>query len=220
MRNFHGWLSLGVGSIGVVAGVAIASVPARSQVSRAEDAANVTVLLTSMRGTGSLACGLALSAVEGNYWGNWGAGQLMTADTATTRIRRWLANGIEDPSVVPALRAGLTGDDPCVRQVAARVLGRIHHPQAVAALAEALRTTDPAIRELAAVGLGFGEETQAYDPLVGALRDAEPRVRVAVALALGRLGDDRATRELVPLLQRDRVPQVRQAAAYALGELD
>lgn len=220
MKLFHGWLSLGVGGVGVVAGIAIARTPARSQVSRADDAANVTLLLSSMRGTGALPCGLALTVVEGNSWGNWGGGQQMSADTATTRIRRWLAKGVEDPSVVPALRAGLTGDDACVRQVAARVLGRLHHPQAVAALTEALRATDPALRELGAIGLGFGDELQTFDPLVGALRDSEPRVRIAAALALGRLGDERANRELVPLLQRDRVPQVRQAAAHALGELD
>ena len=83
-----GWSGLGVGAVGVVVGIAVATIPARSQVSRADDVANVAVLLSSMRGTGTLACGLSLTVVEGNSWGNWGGGHQLTGDTRYAGLAR------------------------------------------------------------------------------------------------------------------------------------
>ena len=110
--------------------------------------------------------------------------------------------------------------DQCIRESAARLLGRTEHPRATTALAEALRDPDVETRRLAALALGMGDRKEAFDPLITALRDQEPRVRATAAISLGRLGDDRATKSLVPLLTGDRVPSVRRAAAYALGDLD
>lgn len=184
-----------------------------------DDVRNVGAVLDAMRGTAPLPCALALSIVEGNGWNSWyGAG--VPQDSTVERLQDWLREDPSDPAVVPALRAAMAPGDACVRQTAARLLGRIHHQRAVDALAEALRDPDATTREFAAVGLALSNAPGAYAPLTTGLKDAEPRVRMASALALGKLGDKRATTELVPLLQRDRSADVRRAAAIALGALD
>lgn len=212
-------LVLGVLTLGLAAFVATAGGDVAAQVRTPEDRANVQALLEGMRGTAPIPCALALSVIEGNGWGGWSGGGI-AQDTSVDRLRAWLEHGIEDPAMVPVLRAAMAPGDACVRQTAARLLGRAQQPSAVESLAEALRDADPSTRELAAVGLALSDASGAYAPLVAALRDAEPRVRSASALGLGRLGDHRASTELVPVLQRDRSPEVRRAAAMALGALD
>lgn len=210
---------LGVLVLGLAAAVLSSGRDVAAQSRVANDPANTQALLDAMRGTAPIPCGLALSVIEGNSWGGWNGGG-MVLDTTVDRMRDWLAHGMADPAVVPVLRAAMAPGDACVRQTAARLLGRTRHPRAVTALTEALRDTDAYTRELAAIGLALSEAAGAYTPLIGALRDAEPRVRAASAMALGKLGDHRATADLVPVLQRDRDPAVRRAAAMALGALD
>lgn len=204
----------------VLAAVAVAGGRDAAAQSRApEDRANAQALLDAMRGTAPIPCALALSVIEGNGWGSW-YGSGIAQDSTVDRLRGWLDHGVADPAVVPVLRAAMAPGDACVRQTAARLLGRTHQTRAVDALTEALRDADPSTRELGAIGLALSEAAGAYTPLVGALRDVEPRVRAAAALALGKLGDHRAESDLVPVLQRDRDPAVRRAAAMALGALD
>ena len=184
------------------------------------DLPNVSALLDAMRGTGSVPCALAMNEIEGrNGWG-WSDEPMPGVDSTTIALRKWLNEGIEDPAVVAPLRAALAPGDPCVRQTAARLLGRTKHPNAVTALAAALKDADPTTRELAAYGLGVSDAGAAFDPLVAALKDQEPRVRAAAATALGHHDDHRASAVLLPLLTGDRVPMVRQAAAYALGHIE
>jgi HEAT repeat protein len=221
-RTTVGWSLLGVGALALVATAAIATAPRPAAATRSpDDVANVTALLEAMRGVGPVPCALALTVIEGNYgWGNWNGPLSGETDPAVMKLRHWLGERITDPAVVPILRAALAPGDACVRQTAARLLGRTRHQRAIAALTEAVRDADAATRELAALGLGLSDSPGAYDPLVGGLRDAEPGVRAAAATGLGRLGDDRASAALVPLLRNDRVPAVRRAVALALGALD
>jgi HEAT repeat protein len=206
----------------VTGSVVLFSVRGASAQSRTpEDSANARALLDAMRGTGPIPCAFALSVVEGNSgWGNWDGGSGVGQDDQSADLREWLQHGLTDPSVVPMLKTALAPGDACVRQTAARLLGRSHNSTAVHALVEALRDPDPTTRELAALGLGLSEDPVGFDPLVGALRDTAARVRSTSAIALGRLGDHKAMAKLVPVLQRDPVPAVRRAAAIALGNLD
>lgn len=220
MRTLTKWMGLGVAALGVGATIAIGSTPGSAQVRGPDDVANVTAILDAMRGTAPIPCGLALTMMEGNGWGNRSPGHAADQDPGVERIRDWLEHPITDPAVVPLLRTALAPGDGCVRQTAARLLGRTRHPRAVSALTDALREADPTTRALGALGLGFSEGPGVFEPLVGALRDGEAPVRANAALALGQLGDHRALPMLVPLLKNDRVASVREAAALALGELD
>lgn len=212
------WSGVGMSGLGVVAALLAADPFTPRPLAGNDDVANVTTLLAAMRGTAPVPCALALTVVEGNMgWGNWSG---IDDDSTTARLRRWLAEGLTDPAAVPMLKNALAPGDACVRQTAARLLGRSHNLTAVRALTDALKDADPTTRELAALGLGLSGDPAGFDPLVTALRDAEPRVRASSAEALGRLGDHRATTPLVPLLKNDRAPEVRRAAAYALGNLD
>ena len=213
------WILAGAVATGATATVAGTREPAREHPTA--DLPNVTALLEAMRGTGSVPCALAMNEIEGrNGWGRGYDEPVPGVDSATVAIRKWLNEGIEDPAVVAPLRAALAPGDPCVRQTAARLLGRTKHPQAVRALADALKDPDAVTRQLAALGLGMTDAQEAYDPLAAALRDPEPGVRAAAATALGHLDDHRASAVLLPLLTGDRVAMVRQAAAYALGHLE
>ena len=215
---FTKWIVAGVIATGTTATLATArsTTPERPPA----DLPNVTAMLEAMRGTGALPCALAMNEIEGrNGWG-WSDEPAPGVDSTTVALRKWLNEGIEDPAVVAPLRAALGPGDACVRQTAARLLGRTKHPQAVTALAAALRDADPSTRELAAYGLGVSDSRAAFDPLVAALKDQEPGVRAAAATALGRLDDHRASAALLPLLTGDRVAMVRRAAAYALGHIE
>jgi hypothetical protein len=185
------------------------------------DVAQVNQVLEGMRGTAPIPCGLALTVLDGrNGWGGNHDEVQSGTDSTVGEIRHWANEGIKDPAVVPILRVAMGPGDQCVRESAARMLGRTEHPKAIAALAEALRDPDMETRRLAALALGLGDDKSAFEPLVAALRDQEAVVRATAAISLGRLGDDRASKSLLPLLTGDRVPSVRRAAAYALGDLD
>lgn len=214
---------VGAGAV-ILAVAAAASLSGREAVAQSRarsDAANAQTLLDAMRGTGPVACAFAMGAVEGNGgWGRWDGGSGVGVDQQTGDLRDWLDDGLTDPAVVPMLRTAMGPGDACVRQTAARLLGRSKNLTAVRALVDALRDADATTRELAALALGLSGDPAGFDPLVGALRDTAARVRATSAVSLGRLGDHRATEKLLPLLAHDPVPEVRRAAAYALGSLD
>lgn len=214
-RVILGALVVALGTAVVLSASAVAA-----QTHRNDDVANTRTLLESMRGTAPVPCAFAMTVVEGNNgWGR-GGDDGSAIDSSVSALRAWVSEGLTDPAAVPMLTAALAPGDACVRQTAARLLGRSHNATAVRALATAIRDPDPSTRELAALGLGLSEDPAGYDPLVSALSDTAATVRAASATALGRLGDHRATAVLVPLLSRDRAPAVRRAVAYALGSLD
>lgn len=215
------WIVTGTLAAAASATVATGRVQRAAPTVGTNDVAQVNLVLDGMRGTSPVPCGLALTVLDGrNGWG-WNHDEVQSGtDSTIGEIRKWAGEGIKDPAVVPILRAAMGPGDQCVRESAARLLGRTEHPSAVAALATALKDQDIETRRLAALALGMGEGKGAFDPLVAALRDQEATVRATAALSLGRLGDKRANSALVPLLTGDRVPSVRRAAAYALGDLD
>lgn len=218
MPHLRTTLTAVLGAAIVALVVAIPGRDAAAQSRAANDADNARTLLDAMRGTGPVACAFAMGTVEGN--GGWGRWTGIGDDSQTDALRDWLGRGLTDPAVVPMLRAALAPGDACVRQTAARLLGRSHNLTAVRALVDALRDPEPSTRELAALGLGISGDPAGFDPLVGSLRDTAAQVRARSAESLGQLGDHRATAALVPLLSHDPAPEVRRAAAYALGQMD
>lgn len=215
------WILTGAVATAASATLAVAREPRAPTPATMNDVAQVNLVLEGMRGTAPIPCGLALTVLDGrNGWG-WSHDEVQSGtDSTVGEIRHWTSEGIKDPAVVPILRTAMGPGDQCVRESAARLLGRTEHPRAVAALAEAIRDTNAETRRLAALALGLSDSKSAFDPLVAALRDQEPTVRATAAIALGQLGDDRASKALLPLLSGDRVPSVRRAAAYALGDLE
>jgi hypothetical protein len=172
--------------------------------------------LAGIRGTRPLACEMVIRSL-GVGWGWRSLHAVPDAASEQLDLLRWSTRRPSDPGVVPALRAGLEDSDPCVRRVAARLLGRTRLSNAVQALLDALASADPGTRQLAAVGLGYAEDRSTVDPLLRTLRAEEPSVRAAAAWALGEIEDTRAVTPLTRLLRDDPDPGVRRAAALALG---
>jgi HEAT repeat protein len=179
--------------------------------------ADVRDLIVAARGAPALICGLAASAV-GNGWGWWGdapATPLPRPDMALGHRRgeQLLAEDVQ------FLIVSLDTPDPCVREVAVRILARQRSEQVAKGLTDRLASGDSAIRVTAALGLGLHEPASAVDALIRALRDAVPGVRANAVWALGRIGDGRGVRPAMQVLD-DRSDLVREAAAGALGRLD
>ncbi|AHG87779.1 HEAT repeat-containing PBS lyase [Gemmatirosa kalamazoonensis] len=185
------------------------------------DPRRVDALLAAVRGTGPVACELAVRTVSGRNWNGRG-GDPTSADTAARSLVDDVVTMNADASSVPSLRAALGDADACVRRVAAPLLGRVDDQAATDALLAALRDASAPTRVAGATGLAYGGRRRAAaarDPLVAALRDADAGVRAASAWALGQLRVPGTTPLLVAAL-RDRDAAVRRAVAVALGSLE
>lgn len=197
---------------------ALARNPSLAAATRAiPDSAYAVDVLEAVAGASPLACEMLMRSVGTGWWGD--LTRHPDARPEFAEHIRWMADHRSDGGSVRPLRRGLEDPDPCVRRVAARLLGRNRHPAAGAALLEALRSADAETRRMAAIGLGFAELRDAADPLIDALGDRAPPVRSAAAWALGEVDDPRATPHLIALLERDPDAGVRRAAAWALGEM-
>jgi HEAT repeat protein len=186
------------------------------------DPRRVESFLAAVRGTGAVACELAVRSVSGRNWNGRGGDPSIGVDSAARTLVDDVLTTNADASSVPVLRAALGDADACVRRVAAPLLGRVDDDAATRALLDALRESAAATRAAAATGLAYAgrrRASEARDPLVTALRDADADVRAASAWALGRLEIAGTAASLVPVL-RDRESRVRRAAALALGNLE
>lgn len=182
---------------------------------------DVSALLAAARGAPPLICSLAAQSLRGYGWGDWG-------DAPSTPLSAVLPAEAHDrdteSSQLPAadvdrLMQALSSDDPCVRELSVRLIGRQKNESVAPALIAKLGTGDPAMRSVAALGLGLVQPRSAVEPLIGILRDATPAVRANSAWALGRIDDGRALAPLIPLF-RDDAPLVRGAAVVAVGRMD
>ena len=75
---------------------------------------------------------------------------------------RWLG---EEAGWLGAFRAVLRDDNRCVRNIAARVLGRARTPESYDAFLALLRDDNPGLRETGALGLGELDDRRAVRPL-------------------------------------------------------
>jgi hypothetical protein len=157
------------------------------------DSAAVGDLLRAARGADPLVCELARRTVDQQGgWGDDDSGLSSVLGVGgareTPRVAAVLSRGRRAPDVVPPLRVALGDADPCVRRLAAPLLGRIEGERARDAMLGALRDPSPTTRHAAAIALGFARAPETRGPLLATLRtDAAAPVRAAAAWALGRL---------------------------------
>jgi HEAT repeat protein len=150
----------------------------------------LTRAIASVRGANLVVCELAAPTMEWDM-GSWGGHTPAVddgfADTETGEIVRWIRSKHDDPALIEPLVRALSDRDPCVRRLAAPMLGRLEHPRAVQALIDVLNDREPTTRVAALYALGFTKSTRAISPLLDALGDRDSRVRRAAAWAIGRI---------------------------------
>lgn len=182
------------------------------------DSAQVRMLLEGIRGANAVQCELGVHSLDLVF--GWRRIEVVPDGAAESKeLVRWATQRIDDPAVIPPLRAALEDPDGCVRRVAARLLGRMRTDRAVESLLDALESPSDQIRELAILGLGFAEERETTRPLVAMLDDRSPGIRTAAAWALGRIESRDAVAALTRVLRADPDANVRRTAAWALGAM-
>ena len=215
------------------------------------DSVQVVTFLTALRGTSPVVCELVSDQV-GNFWtsdGGIGIGRFADSRTAVRGEKQAISSRVRDAGAIRFLAAQLGDDDPCVRLLAAKMLGNSTAPDDL--FERLLDTPAPRVREavlravgerdrlalrgrverllddgdaavgaMAAFALGEFEQRASVGPLRRALRrDAAP-VRAAAAWALGQIEDPSVAPELDALLARESDRRVRLATIEALGNLD
>jgi hypothetical protein len=160
----------------------LALAPVLEAQAQAPTAERLRRFLEGIRGATPVQCEMALSSING--WYGWR--QIVPdRDPQAGPIVTWVENGFKEPGLVAPLGAALEDPDPCVRRMAARLLGRTRLPAARARLLQALGDANPETRRMGAIGLGVYGDRSVVPQLVRALNDREPQVRAAVAWAIG-----------------------------------
>lgn len=214
------------------------------------DSTRIAMLLTSLDGGDPLVCSLIADQIGNRWWDDDAdaPGRFADARTDMHAAKDSLSGRIEQAGALQLLTTSLAHTNPCVRRVAAKLLGRsrIETPRLVALLDHA----SPLVREAAAYAIGSGDkrdargalerllsqggaaeaamaawalqeedDSAAVPALERALRHADARVRYTAAYALGEIDDERSAPALERALASDSDARVRRYAAQALGEL-
>ncbi len=179
---------------------------------------DVRDLIAAAHGAPAALCTLAARAV-GNYgWGGAADAPVTPLPAESWRNRRERRDALSTDDVRFLLES-LATVDPCVRELAVRLVAQEENDAVTIGLLQRLTAPDSSLRTVAALGLGLAEPKRAVEPLVGAIRDDAVGTRANAVWALGRIGDGRAVRPVTGALG-DRSAIVREAAAGALGHLD
>lgn len=215
------------------------------------DSARVDAFLRALASTDPMLCEMVTDQL-GNFWwtdGELGAGRFADARVEARAAKDSITDPVRDAAAVRLLAARLAADDPCVRLLAAKMLGRSAADDGV--LQRLLADASPRVREaalraagvrerpalqahitsmlaareapvaaMAAWTLGEWELRSSVPPLRTALRNDAPAVRAAAARALGQIEDPAATPDLERLVAEDADRLVRLAAIGALGNLE
>jgi len=180
---------------------------------------DVAALLTAARGAPPIICSLASRAIRGYGWGDRSdapASPMGSFASSTSYDFERAQFPTED---VQRLLAGLSSDDPCVREMSVRLIGTQKAEAVASELVTRLGSSDPSLRSVSALGLGLVGAPTGVDPLIRTLRDPAADVRANSAWALGRIDSGRALNPLVGLFSDD-AEKVREAAVVAVGHLD
>lgn len=183
------------------------------------DSARIAMMLDALGKTDPLVCDL-IGDQLGNFWTSGrtaGLGRLADAPATLQPAKDSLSGTITDPRAVKLLIANLAGDDPCVRRVSAKLLGRSNI--AADRLAALLEDASPRVREGAALAAGEDERPELRIPLEKALSDRTPAVSVMAAWALGEI-EDVASAPVLGKIARNGAGRLRIAAVWALGQIE
>ena len=152
------------------------------------DSARVATLLSALAHTDPVICDL-IGDQLGNFWMGGEPGRLGRFDDAPNvqGAKDSLAGTITDPRAVSLLVATLGTENPCVRRVAAKLLGRSVVTAAV--LRGLLDNPAPRIRESAAFAAGVGERRETRAALEHQLADTATGPAAMAAWALGEIQD-------------------------------
>jgi len=211
-----------VTTVAAVTAFAVSSaLPHHTPSPSASDAAppiDVAALIAAAHSTPPAMCALAARSV-GNGWGS-------AMDVPAPPLGRDVFQSYDRAEVdrlsqaqVQQLFAAMETSDPCVREIAVRMIAQQDSARVAPGLIERLTATDPMLRAVAAMGLGLVHPDAAVSALEHALQDAEASVRANTAWALGRIRNGSAFASLLPAM-RDRDETVREAAVGAVGEMD
>ena len=182
------------------------------------DSARVAGLLASLSASDPLICDL-IGDQLGNFWsdaGRFGIGRFADAPAASQQAKDSLHGRVTSPAAIRVLTVNLDAANPCVRRVAAKLLGRSQVE--LATLAQLLANPSPRVREAAAYALGAENRHEARLDLERALKAQRGPEAAMAAWALGDLGDGASLPALTAALSYDD-KRTRYAAASAIGEL-
>src|SRR5205814_8424322 len=214
--------------------LAVTGLAAQQPPDAARDSSHVARVLALLETSDSTVCELAGQAIS-NSWGfAWEPRLLPTpmpmpmptpmpmplspprrsSDLVRVHVHRGPRGYGEEAGRHGAFRAVLRDDNRCVRNIAARVLGRARTPGSYDAFLALLRDANPGLRETGALGLGELDDRRAVRPLQDALRDREAGVRAMAARGVGELEDSSSVGPLTTALG-DAAAPVRQTAAWA-----
>lgn len=215
------------------------------------DSARVVRFLDAIAAADPVVCEYVSDPI-GNFWFNdreYGVGQLADRRASAREQKDSLSRRVTDPAAIRVLSARLGTDDPCMRNIAAKMLGNSSvNDDALARLLEnasarvqeaALRATGererPALRgrvermlgadqapvaAMAAWALGQLDHRESVPALRRALSHGSAAVRLASADALGEIDDPASAGDLERVVVRDADRRVRHMAIDALGELE
>jgi HEAT repeat protein len=125
---------------------------------------------------------------------------------------------VKSEALMQTLLTSLQDNNRNVRQMGARLLGKIKDPRATIPLIKTLEDPEYEVREEASQALRNIRDPQAIQPLVKALNSDNPEVREHVVKTLGEFKDHRAIEPLMGTIQ-DPNPEVRAAAISVLGTI-
>jgi HEAT repeat protein len=215
------------------------------------DSARVVRLLNALAAADPLVCELVVDPI-GNFWwsgGPYGTGQLADSREAVREAKDSLNHRVSDPAAIRVLTARLSTDDPCVRQIASKMLGNSaitddalgrlfdhesvrvreaalraagfrERPQLRARIERALSAREVPIVAMAAWALGELEQKASVPALRRVLDHEAAAVRLSATAALGNIEDHSAVADIEAMVTRDTDRRVRHVAIEALGEME
>src|SRR5207237_6527639 len=131
-------------------------------------------------------------------------GRFSDAPTRIQGAKDSLAGSVTDPRALTLLVATLGTDNPCVRRVAAKLLGRSAGSAAVRR--ELLADASPRVRESAAFAAGVGERRDTRAALEHLLADTAAGPAAMAAWALGEMHDPASAQALRGAVQASSPP--------------
>lgn len=205
-------------------GIALASTAATPDVVELDrepgpDSARVATFLAAVAATDPVVCEVVADQLGNSWFGGDGRviGRFADARAQAAAAKDTVTRRVTAPNVVRLLGARLDDANPCVRLVAAKMLGN-----STAGDAEFERLLDaesPRVREATLRALGVRERPSLRRAITRQVDASEPAVAVMAVYALGHL-EDRAS---VPRLRRELSATrsaMRMTAAWALGMIE